>query len=512
MGTLKLKQNPAYPHFQAVITVFFIIFLIALSSVYAAQGITDMSITDAVENQLLLDDAVISFQIDVSTIDGVITLEGTVDNILAKERAARIAKIVKGVRSVINKIKVEPPKQRTARQIRLDVERALMSDPATDAYEIDVTVTGKVVMLTGVVQSWQEKNLCEMVAKGVKGVVAVVNDIRVEWPEKRPDFEIKAEIEKALEWDAFVDDGLIDVEVKDGMVTLSGVVGSAAEKDWAYLHSFVHGVDTVNTTALLVKRWARDDDLKGEKYSTKPAADIEQAVEDALLFDPRVSAFRISADMAENGTVVLRGTVDNLKARLVASQDARNTVGVRDVDNRIKVRPAEVMSDQEIAEAIMRALWRDPVTESYEIAVTVKNGVAKLRGIVDSFYEKVQAFDVASKVHGVIVVDNKLQVVDEFSRRNFVPYIDTYDAYDYEWSWNRPRFPSKSDRKMQEDILDELFWSPFVDSDDVTVEVDDGRVTLTGTVDSWSEYNAAADNAYEGGAVYVDNDLIVGQP
>ena len=511
MRFLKKGITLTNPHFLAAIVASFLV-LIPLPSAYGAQGITDISITDAVEDQLLLDGAVISYQIEVSTIDGVVTLEGTVDNILAKERAARIAKIVKGVRAVINKIKVEPQDDRTARQIRLDVNRALMSDPATDAYEVDVAVTGKIVTLAGVVQSWREKNLCETVAKGVKGVVAVVNDIRVEWPEERRDFEIKAEIEKALEWDAFVDDGLIDVEVKDGTVTLSGVVGSAAEKDWAYLHSFVNGVDTVNSTALLVKRWARDDDLKGEKYSIKPAVDIEQAVEDALLFDPRVSAFNIKAQIKENGTVILRGKVDNLKARLVAAQDARNTVGVRDVDNRIKVRSAEVMSDQEIAEAIRRALWRDPVTESYEITVSVKNGVAKLRGTVDSFYEKAQAFDVASKVHGVIVVDNKLQVVDDFSRKNFVPYIDTYDVYDYEWNRDRPRYPSKSDWKLKEDILDELFWSPFVDSDDVIVEVDDGRVTLTGTVDSWSEYNAAADNAYEGGAVYVDNELIVGRP
>jgi hypothetical protein len=39
--------------------------------------------------------------------------------------------------------------------------------------------------------------------------------------------------------------------------------------------------------------------------------------------------------------------------------------------------------------------------------------------------------------------------------------------------------------------------------------VDDGVATLTGTVDSWSEYDAAVNNAYEGGAVYVDNELLV---
>ena len=51
-----------------------------------------------------------------------------------------------------------------------------------------------------------------------------------------------------------------------------------------------------------------------------------------------------------------------------------------------------------------------------------------------------------------------------------------------------------------------------MDGDDVDIEVDDGTVTLKGRVDSWSEYNAAANNAYEAGAVYVDNELTVVKP
>jgi osmotically-inducible protein OsmY len=39
--------------------------------------------------------------------------------------------------------------------------------------------------------------------------------------------------------------------------------------------------------------------------------------------------------------------------------------------------------------------------------------------------------------------------------------------------------------------------------------VTDGVATLTGTVDSWAERRAATDNAYEGGAVWVENELWV---
>jgi osmotically-inducible protein OsmY len=50
-----------------------------------------------------------------------------------------------------------------------------------------------------------------------------------------------------------------------------------------------------------------------------------------------------------------------------------------------------------------------------------------------------------------------------------------------------------------------------VDSDAITVIVEDGVVILKGTVDSWSEYAAAREDAYEGGALRVINDLRVAE-
>ena len=42
----------------------------------------------------------------------------------------------------------------------------------------------------------------------------------------------------------------------------------------------------------------------------------------------------------------------------------------------------------------------------------------------------------------------------------------------------------KNDWAILEDVRDELFWSPFVNEDEIEVPVDSGRVTLSGTVDS----------------------------
>jgi osmotically-inducible protein OsmY len=226
--------------------------------------------------------------------------------------------------------------------------------------------------VSGTVDSLQEKELCVTVAKGVRGVTAVNDKIKVECSEKRPDSEIKADVEKALQWDAYVDHVMIQTEVTDGIVHLSGIAGSAAEKRLARMDAYVNGVRAVDDTDLKVEKWARDDDLRDKKYVRKSEDAIRLAVSDALLFDPRVSSFKI--DVAVAGSVVtLRGTVDNLKAKLAAAQDARNTVGVRRVKNHIKVKPAMQLSAPAIQKKIEDAFLRDPYVSSYEIEVQLED-------------------------------------------------------------------------------------------------------------------------------------------
>ena len=48
-----------------------------------------------------------------------------------------------------------------------------------------------------------------------------------------------------------------------------------------------------------------------------------------------------------------------------------------------------------------------------------------------------------------------------------------------------------SDRKLQMDVLDELWWEPGVNATDIGVSVKDGVVTLEGSVDSFAEKWAA---------------------
>lgn len=446
----------------------------------ARTDLTDKDISMAVDKELMLSQQVASHLVDVETEEGVVTLTGSVDSLFAKEMATRIAESVKGVVAVVNRIMVRPV-SRTDREIENDVTEALVLDPAADSYELEVAVENGVVTLSGTVESWTEEKLSMDVAKSVLGVREVKDDIVMKYDPNRPDQEIEAEVAQRLKRDPFVNDQMIVVNVKDHVVTLSGSVGSAADKRQAKSDAWVAGVKEVKGDDLKVEWWLRDD-MKRRKFTARTDTEVKEAIEKALVYDPRTLSFKIDVDV-NDGVAVLEGRVDNLKARRAAEMDARNTIGVWNVLNFIKVRNEEIPSDRDIAERIRQAFTRDYLLNRFDFAVSVFNQKAYLYGTVDTELEKERAHDVASKVFGVAAVANNIRVDDT-------------------WIW-------KSDYAIKNDVEDEFFWSPFVDGEDISVNVTEGMVTLTGRVDSMQELDSAVKNAFDAGARSVRSELAV---
>jgi osmotically-inducible protein OsmY len=509
------KNNPAVGS-QPKLTLFIMILYTALTvwiflnePAAAAPTLEDAAITDAVENELLSDRAVPFDRINVTTADGIVTLTGRVNNILARERAVKIARVVKGVKSVVDRIEMVPTFMRSDIQIKKDIEESLLFNPATETYEITVQVDAFEATLSGRVDSRREKMLAETLAKGIKGVIAVQNEIDVKETEDRSDPAILADVEQALKWNVMLDDGLIDVEVKNGEVILTGTVGSASEKNLAINHAWVNGVKSVDAKGLEVERWARDDELRGDKYVVKSDVDIRKAVEHALLIDPRVSAADVVVGVRA-GLVSLRGSVESLEAKRAAVRDAENTVGVLRVRNHLKVKPVSEISDREIGDNIRKAMIRDTWLSAFEVDVKVIDNIVYLNGNVNTYFEKARADTLASAVRGVRDIVNNLNVYHKYSAYTYDPYVDDWDIRDYDWYDFQPKsYSSKLDREIEAEIRDEFFWSPFVDSDKITVSVENGIATLTGAVDTKSDRSMAEANAYEGGASQVINNLEV---
>jgi osmotically-inducible protein OsmY len=113
---------------------------------------------------------------------------------------------------------------------------------------------------------------------------------------------------------------------------------------------------------------------------------------------------------ATDGVVFLSGAVGSYFDSVHAQDVAARMVGVREVRSALVVRNApRRKTDGEISEAIQRDFWRSPVVYVRAAAVSVKDGVAKLQGIVETLQELEHAREKAYEA-GAKRVENYLEV------------------------------------------------------------------------------------------------------
>ena len=475
--------------------------LAAQSSTFtsAADGLTDADITAAIETLLATKKGISAHLIAVSTHDGLVQLTGLTDNLLARQRAEDIALAVRGVRGVTSTVAVRTEEIGDA-ELQRDVCGALADDPATGDYQVHCTVAGGVVTLAGMVQSWAEKQLVLRVLQGVRGVRAFVTDhLTIRGGEiLNSDEEITTQVRELLDWDIRVNGALVEVRTADHVVHLSGTVGTAAEKDRLVAIAYQTGATRVDARDLFVAYWALGRSIRREKFAPKTDEAIGAAVRDTLRFNPRVRAAETQVQV-HDGVVTLAGTVSNLRTKQEAEHDARHVVGVGSVHNLLKVRPGRVVPDGDIAQTIEAALARDPYVGQGAVHVQVHGGKALLSGRVKTHFEQEQAGTVAAGVSGVADVNNRLEVTDVDAEAGFVPSFLGQDKLS----------PPTADDALSERIRVRYCWSASLHDQEVGVQVVNGRVTLTGTVDTWLDRKHAAVAAHEAGAREVNNHLLV---
>ncbi len=95
---------------------FLLVFICVAAVAVAALPATadeDGAITDRVRQRLVSDPDVKGYNVEVETKNGVVTLAGTVDTERAKLKAEKLVKKVRGVKSVVNNLRVEIPRPRS---------------------------------------------------------------------------------------------------------------------------------------------------------------------------------------------------------------------------------------------------------------------------------------------------------------------------------------------------------------------------------------------------------------
>ncbi len=376
----------------------------------AASGIpTDDQITRSIEKTLRYDPRVHSADLEVSTEEGIVTLTGFVENLPMKRFAIELTETRAGVRSIVDRLEILPEKRDDA-LIQHQVDQALATGNATLGSGITATVNDGVVRLHGVVGSFAMSDLAERNVESVRGVRGVVNELHVKPDETRGDEEIRQHLRIALRDDPWIEAGLVVAEVKDGVVTLSGMLDSLAEKRRLREAVSVPGVTGIEEERLVVTAGLQRPSERQAPPEQRPDEEIESSLIAAIQADPRVRSDRLEIHV-EGGVASLKGQVGSLGARQAAVADARNTPGVSQVYDYVEISPRESIDDDVLAEALQLAVDADVHLVGADIEVDVSDGRVVLNGAAETEYQWAHAGQLAARATGVREIENRLRIL-----------------------------------------------------------------------------------------------------
>lgn len=200
----------------------------------------------------------------------------------------------------------------------------------------------------------------------------------------------------------------------------------------------------------------------------KSDSQIQQDVLRELKWDPRVEETEVGVEV-EKGVVTLTGNVSSWAKKFAAQEAAHRVYGVLDVANDIAVKAPGTLpvTDTDIAQAVRRTLEWDVFVPHEQITSTVSSGWVTLAGNVALWNDRDAADRAIRNLQGVRGVTNTITVTP-------------------------PKASSLEVRRAIEGVLERRAER---EAKKIHVEVSDGTVTLTGTVQSWQEKDAVASAA-----------------
>jgi len=213
----------------------------------------------------------------------------------------------------------------TDTELQHEVEKEVGWELSAGMTQISVAVKSGAVDLTGHVDGFWEKCAAERAAWRVVHVNQVTNRIRVTLPfnQQRSDDDIALAAMGNLEWNCLVPK-TVEVQVKDGLVILSGRVERQQQKEEAERAlSTLIGITGIRNDIVI--------------QPSASLADVKAPIEAALRRSALVDGSHIKVHVAQGGVVSMRGTARSRSEYEEAMHAAWTAPGVTKVEDHISI-------------------------------------------------------------------------------------------------------------------------------------------------------------------------------
>lgn len=217
----------------------------------------------------------------------------------------------------------------------------------------------------------------------------------------RTDIQIQKDVMDELKWQPFLNSSEIGVAVKNGVVTLSGIVDSLSKKLSA---------ERAAKKVAGVKAIAEDIQIGVSPAYWRTDAEIAEAVIQALKWHSAVPEDKIQVKV-EDGNVTLEGELEWGYQKNNAKTAIQYLSGVKSVFNLITIKPK--LNPFELERKISAAFQRQATIDAAKVNVSTIGDKVILTGKVRSVLESEDAEDVAWEAPGVHHVENKLTIEEQ---------------------------------------------------------------------------------------------------
>jgi osmotically-inducible protein OsmY len=212
------------------------------------------------------------------------------------------------------------------------------------------------------------------------------------------DKTLRQSIIDELDFEPSIDAAHIGIAVENGVVTLTGHVGSYAEK--------IAAEDAVKRIKG-VKAIAQDIEVRYPGAEKRSDDEIAKRALDILAWDVSVPNERIQVKV-QKGLLTLSGEVDWYYQKQAAENAVRKLSGVVAVIDQIAIKAAVQPAD--VKRRIEDALKRNAEVEADNIRVAVSDGKVTLEGKVKAWYERQLVEQAAWAAQGVRAVEDRLYI------------------------------------------------------------------------------------------------------